>query len=99
MEVVLPTNGPNQYETPCTVEVSRSDGTFRLYSFSDFQLAYMWIQDYIGSNPEHWNLQPFQEAANDLTLQFQQRGYRAFICVADTNVIQISISYGRLSYE
>jgi len=98
MEVVLPTNGPNQYETPCTVEVSRSDGTSRMYTFSDFQLAYMWVQDYIASIQDDWTLQPFQDAANELTLQFQQRGHRAFVCVADTDSIQISISYGAVRY-
>lgn len=94
----MPSNGANQYETPCTVEVSQSDGRMRFYSFSDFQLAYMWIQNYIEANEDDWRLTPFQEAANDLTQKFIQSGLRAFVQVADTLYTQISISYGAVSF-
>lgn len=99
MEIQLPSNGPNQFETPCTVEVSHSDGRMRLYGFSDFQLAYMWIQDFCGPNPEDYDLTPFQEAADTLTAQFHQRGHRAFVLVAAGNTTQIAIYYGAVSYQ
>ena len=100
MEIQLPLNGCNQYETPCTVEVSHSDGRNRFYSFSDFQLAYMWVQDYIGPNQQNeWRITPFQEAANELTQKFMQSGLRAFVLVADTYNTQICISYGAVSFQ
>jgi hypothetical protein len=98
MEIQIPANGPNQYETPCTVEVSHSNGGMRFYRFSDFQLAYMWVQDYIGQNQDDWRMTPFQEAADELTQKFAHSGLRAFVLVADTRHIQISISYGIVSF-
>jgi hypothetical protein len=99
MEIQIPANGPNQYETPCTVEVSHANGRTRLYRFSDFQLAYMWVQDYIGENQDDWRMTPFQEAADELTQKFVQSGMHAFVLVADTRHTQISISYGVLSFQ
>jgi hypothetical protein len=98
MEIQIPANAPNQYETPCTVEVSHSDGRMRLYSFSDFQLAYMWVQDFCGPNPEAYDITPFQQAADELTAQFQQRGHRAYTIVAAGDHTQVMIYYGSVSY-
>ena len=39
-----PEASPNQYNTPCSVEISENGRAINIRHFTDLQLAYMWVE-------------------------------------------------------
>jgi len=95
-ENTLPQNAPNRYETIVSVEVHPLHGEDSYVTFSDLQLAYMWIEEQLSANDE---LKNFLDIAETLDAAVNQVGVRrAYVAVASTPTVQYGVFYGKLLY-
>ncbi len=62
----------DRYHTPCSVERIVNDIVSHVYWFSDFQMAWIWIEGRIRDTPQNgWDLVPFLEAANSIEARWE----------------------------
>ncbi len=62
----------DRYHTPCSVERIVNGLVSHIYWFSDFQMAWIWIEGRTRDRSQNgWNLVPFLEAANSIEARWE----------------------------
>ena len=88
---------PNRWTTPITVEIYSVESISTFKTFSDLQLAYIWIQEQSLDSPNEWSFATFEETCRGLDLAYSRIGLRASYCVGQTAECQYIIYYGVLT--
>jgi hypothetical protein len=91
---------PNRWHTPITVEVYREGQKSEFHTFSDMQMAYIWIRSQVDSEIEFWHVKTFEESCVGLDISYIKRGLRGYFCVAESiegEVTDYLVFYGVLT--
>lgn len=88
---------PNRYYTKVTLEFRNSDATSEYKMFSDIQIAYIWLEDYIQGSQEDWvALLSFQQVADDLDESYLTHGLYRGVPLSQSPTKQVAVYYGNL---
>lgn len=88
---------PNRWTTPITVEIFPFNRESTFKSFSDLQLAYLWIQEQSLEFPNEWTISPFEQVCSKLDSAYSRTGLRGYCCVAQNADAQYIVYYGVLT--
>ena len=73
---------PNRWHTPVTVEVHSENQDSVFKTFSDLQLAYIWIMSHVEPYTiNQWYINSFEETCTGLDISYDKRGLRGYYCV------------------
>ena len=95
MTDITPTTLPNRYSTPVTVEIGRPNQNYVYKGFSDLQMAYLWIKDYLYDYDNHIII-TFEETSHRLNEEYHINGIRGYVCVGSLPDLQLTVFYGQL---
>jgi len=87
---------PNRWNTPITVEIFMIGSPSIFKTFSDLQMAYLWIKDESLDFPQEWNIASFEETCRELDISYSRMGLRGSYCVGQTLDCQYIVYYGVL---
>ena len=88
---------PNRWNTPITVELYTVTSPSTYMSFSDLQLAYIWIKSNELDYPGEWNSVSFEDTCRELDIAYSSNGLRGNYCVAQSFNCQYIVYYGVLT--
>jgi hypothetical protein len=92
---------PNRWHTSITVEVYTENQPSVFKTFSDMQMAYMWIRSQINHELDSWYVKSFEESCVGLDISYVKRGLRGNYCVAQSiegEVRDYLVFYGVLTF-
>lgn len=92
-----PPHRPNRWETPVTVEVIHLDMPSTFKTFSDLQLAYLWIQSQCSPATNDIYISTFHDTCAELDFAYFRMGLRGSYCVAQNLHAQYIVYYGILT--